>query len=358
MDEEGVAVEARAAEAPELWERARKQGMRSVWLTLIAIVLLGLALANTEVGASTFAQLASSTAGPGLLLAALLVTGATPIAALRWRALLPEPAHSGSVEYLTRVQCVGVLFNYALPGPVGEVVAAVLVKRRYGVTLAEAMVAGLVTRLLGLCVAAVLAGIAWSLTDLALPPDWQPPVAFAAVAMAVAGLGIGICAVMPDPMQRLAHALLGPFTRLPGILGKIVEKVIGFGDNVFAALSATVSRGFRPLAQATGWTVLGHLLVPLGIWIACQALAQDAPYLGTLFTNTFVTYASLALFLFPGSQLGWDLLFASVLSLATGVDPASAGVIAVVLRLQQTLVVLLGVAALPTLSAASPPEVP
>ena len=73
---------------------------------------------------------------------------------------------------------------------------------------------------------------------------------------------------------------------------------------------------------------------------------MKAAWAGVMFTNAFVIVGALALFLFPGSQLGWDAMYLTVFAGSTGVGLADAAAITVLTRAQQSLLVVLGIAAL------------
>ena len=49
------------------------------------------------------------------------------------------------------------------------------------------------------------------------------------------------------------------------------------------------------------------------------------------------------MFMLPGSGLGWDVLFATTLSSTGGIDMISAGVVTMVVRLQQLFMAIVGV---------------
>jgi hypothetical protein len=65
-----------------------------------------------------------------------------------------------------------------------------------------------------------------------------------------------------------------------------------------------------------------------------------------VFTYAAATAGAVLLFLFPGSSVGWDLSFGALLVVTTGLAAGDAAAVAVVARAQQSLVLLLGVAAM------------
>ena len=76
---------------------------------------------------------------------------------------------------------------------------------------------------------------------------------------------------------------------------------------------------------------------------ACSSIDVDVDFSAILFTYAASVAASVAMFMLPGSGLGWDVLFATTLSHTGGIDMMSAGVVALVVRLQQLFVAVVGV---------------
>ncbi len=315
-------------------------------LTLLLGLVAALGLWQAEPSRSALVELWSRSSPSGVLLGVLVITLATPIAAIRWRCLLPPgAAMQGSTWTLTLIQCVAVLFNYALPGPVGELVAAGLVSRRYPVSAAEALMARVVVRLLGLGVAALLAAGIFLLVPLPIPENARQVALAGVLALLLGAASIGLAVALPRPLQALVGRLAAPLERRPGWLGRLSRHARGVADELLDALAAIGGRGPRPLLVATLWTFVGHTVSPTGVFIAAWAMGMKAAWAGVVFTNAFVIVGGLALFLFPGSQLGWDAMYLTVFAGSTGVGLADAAAITVLTRAQQSLLVLLGIAA-------------
>ena len=334
-----------------------RRGLLVVGLTVLAVALGLLALGRTGAGAASFAAIAREARWELVALGVLGISLSQVVAAIRWRCLLPPPASTeGRLGLLTGIQCVGLLFNYALPGPVGELVAATMVSRRYRLPLSGALVAGLVMRLIGLGVAGLIAGIAYVGLDLELPPGWDQAIAAVVTAM-VGGSGVVILAALrPEGFRRLARRLLSPLEAAWNPLGGGVRRLHAAGEQVLDALVQTARRGPRPLLRAALWTAVGHTLSPCGLALAALGMGVKAGWIGVIFTNNFVIVGSLALFLFPGSQLGWDLLYGGTLALATGISLPDAAALVALGRLQQSAMVLIGVGALLLLARQLLPE--
>ena len=329
--------------------QARRAVRRALWmigLTLLVGLLAVLAIARQEPGREVLRDLLERSDPAGVLIGVLIITAATPIAAVRWRCLLPPAAQvRGATWSLTWIQCVAVLFNYALPGPVGELVAADLAGRRLPISASEALMARLVVRLLGLGVAAVLAAGLFLLAPLPVP-DNARDVGLAAVLGLLLGAGaIGLAAARPRAIQGLVARALGPLETRTGWLGRGATRTHRVADDLLDALAAIGRRGPRPLIQATLWTFVGHTVSPTGVAVAAWSMGIEVPWLGVVFTNAFVIVGALALFLFPGSQLGWDAMYCTILAGSTGASLADAATVTVLTRAQESLLVMLGVGA-------------
>ncbi len=315
--------------------------------TLLVGALAALALWRMDAGREAIRELWARSDPAGVLLGVGIITLATPIAALRWRCLLPPAvAVKGSTWNLTLIQCVAVLFNYALPGPVGELAAAGLVSRRYPVSVAEALMAQVVVRLLGLGVAAALAAAIFLVAPLPIPEGARQVIQAGVIGL-LGGAGcIGLAVALPRPIQALVGRLAAPLEGREDWVGRIAGRLRGVADQLLDALVAIGRRGPKPLLKATLWTFVGHTVSPTGVFIAASAMGMKAAWVGVVFTNAFVIVGGLALFLFPGSQLGWDAMYLTVFAGSTGVGLADATAITVLTRAQQSLLVILGIGAL------------
>jgi uncharacterized membrane protein YbhN (UPF0104 family) len=100
--------------------------------------------------------------------------------------------------------------------------------------------------------------------------------------------------------------------------------------------------GRGPLLEAAGWSILGHLTVTSGIAVAVFGLDATVNWLGLIFTYATTTAEAVVLFAFPGSQLGWDALFATLLTTAAGLPKADAVAVSVLVRVQQLFYMVVG----------------
>jgi hypothetical protein len=314
---------------------------RVALITLSLGAVLGMALwalSQSPVGAQAIEELLSQ-ARPELLIAAMLaMSGGFVAMALRWRSLLP-PHNRATVPGLTAMILAGLMVNYALPGPVGELAAAWFAARRYALPLPVTLAAGGGARLMGLQTAALLACLAWPL----LPPDLSlslpgadgpvalgPPLGLGTALLALGCAHLTAAIASPRPMEALLR-------RAPA-RGALQAPL----QSLAAAAAGLRSTGLRGILGAALWSVAAHSVVICGVLLAGQALGAELELAGALFTYCASTAGVILLFALPGSQLVWDGLFAALLVITTSASPAQAGAVALVVRVQQTLCMLLG----------------
>ena len=207
-------------------------------------------------------------------------------------------------------------------------------------------------RLLGLATAAVMSLLIWAVVD--LPPPQEEATMLLQVnrmiplaAMAIGGGGVTLfwLAARPRWWRRISARTLGRWSG-PGRLATLSRRIDGAVGALAEALARVATRGLLPYARAAGWSVMAHLSVIAGILIAGWGLGVEANLAGLTFTYTATTAAAVVLFAAPGSQVGWDLMFFSLLVAAAGMPAHAAGAIAIIVRLQQLSMMALGAVAL------------
>ncbi|MBN1337537.1 MAG: flippase-like domain-containing protein [Deltaproteobacteria bacterium] len=318
-----------------------RRGLLLVLLWGLAVLLGAAAVARLVGGRSAIPDLWARAQPGTLLLGVLLISVATVLVAVRWRWLLPEPARSrANLGLLTAIQCASTLFSYALPGPTGDLAAAVMVKRRYGIALSDALVAGLALRILGLGVAGAVAGVTWLALDVELPGLWRQAFAVAVVGMVGVAGGIALAALAPGPFRRTVAALARWIGR--GALARPAARLAGASNAVLDALEATAARGARPLVASSLWTVVGHCISPIGLAVAARGLGIQADWVGVCFANNFTIVAAVALYVLPGAPVGWDVLYGAVMTRSAGIGVVDAAALVAVGRLQLTVLVVAG----------------
>jgi hypothetical protein len=318
-----------------------RRGLRSVAALLALIGLGALALSRTELGAAHIQDLSNRMAPWSILISTLTVMAAYVFIGLRWRALMP-PGARVPAGGLSAIILAGLLLNYALPGPAGELGAAWFAHRRYRVPLADALASGLTARLLGLATAALMAAGVWLATDIPTDPSAARAVAIGTAALGLGGLALAALAVRPGLWQAAARAALGPLVGRGGRTGRFGARAISAVDQLATAIAGVVSRGVGPIAHASLWSCMAHLSVTVGIAVAIWGMDGHFNAAGLAFTYVATTAGAVVLFALPGSQLGWDAMFMTLLVVTASVAQADAIAVAVLVRLQQLGFMVLG----------------
>lgn len=265
------------------------------------------------------------------------MTAGIAFLALRWRAMMPERS-AVQVGPLASVYVVGMLLNYALPGPVGEFVAAAMAGRRFRIGAETAFAANVHARFVGLACAGALAGTMFLATDLPVPAGTGRWIGLATFAIGGGAVALGVLSAWPGAIEAISRVVFGRFAWTARLHGSVMR--------LAGALRAVGELGPGRYAVAAWWALCGHGSVVGGIWLVAGALGADPNPAGLVFTYAMSTAGAVVLFAFPGAQVGWDAMFASLLVATAGVAPADAVAIAVVIRAQQLLVVAAGAVAL------------
>lgn len=324
---------------------------RVVLLTVLALCALVLAVAasqHLQLDSSGFTEVLARARLAPLAGAMVVMTGGMWFMALRWRALMPE-VRGASAAALTAIECVGLLLNYALPGPVGELAIAWMVHRRYGITVPRAIAAGVCSRVIGLSMAGLLALVAWALGDLPVPEDYQGLIGATAILIALTSLLLGSFAAFPNILRWLVRRIPGRSgPRSGATLARLDAAVHAVAD----ALDSLRSLSARAWGEAIVWALCGHLSVAGGIALAASALGLSPPFGGVLFTYCAATAGVVVVFALPGGQVGWDAMFCSFFLATTGSKLVDALAVTLMVRAQQMLLLLGGAAAMPFFGAA------
>jgi hypothetical protein len=297
------------------------------------MALVVLALARSDLTGAAVADLRARARPEGLVLALVLMCGGMVFLALRWRALMPD-RRGVRVVPLAGLLVVGTLLNYALPGPVGEFAAAAIAGRRFGMPAEVAFAAGTSARFVGLAMAGLVAALLFVVSDLPVPEGTAGWIGAATAAVTSVAVGLAALAAWPDALRRVADLTLGRVGFLRGLHASVVR---------FVEALRAVGR-LPPLrwAEAAAWALCGHALVVGGIFVALRSLGSAPDVAGLAFTYTMSTAGSIVLFAFPGSQVGWDAMFASLLVTTAAVPAPDAVAVAIVVRVQQLVLVALG----------------
>ncbi|MEE2751435.1 MAG: lysylphosphatidylglycerol synthase transmembrane domain-containing protein [Myxococcota bacterium] len=285
--------------------------LTAILVALGSVVLLTVALIAmfpTDLPLGEVRRILSNTNPMGLVAGLVVMTFGMAFVAIRWRALMPAAKDVGTPS-LTGIVCAGLMLNYALPGPVGELGAAMLVRHRHGIPATTALAASVHARMIGLSLAGILAAITYLFAELPIPADHHDTVAIATICIATGATGLGLLSAFPGWIRKGSSLTLGAIaTRLPQKLGKVAQRTHETVMDLADALAQTGRLGIKRYLAAAFWALAAHASVTVGIWLSCQAMGFN-PYLpGVLFTYCAATAAVVALIAFPGSQVGWDAL--------------------------------------------------
>ena len=198
------------------------------WLIGIVVSLFFLWVAFRQV--SDVAQVATAMGSAnylwlipavGLYLVDLLVR------ALRWRILL-LPVRAIGTGSLFGVLSIGFLVNNVLPARLGEIVRAILVGRRHGVSRSAVLATVVVERIFDGVVMLLFLGVASATAGARVAPNWlELLVPLTAAAFGGAGLALGVLALAPTFALGVAARLLAPFpARLRESALEIADKFI------------------------------------------------------------------------------------------------------------------------------------
>ena len=337
--------------------RGLRRGLGILFAMARAMAIAALAFSRTEIGAAALQELWGRARWPPLVLAFLLMTMAFLFMALRWRALLPGPARP-PVTGLTAIVCAGLLLNYALPGPMGEIGAAWFASRRYGVPIPVAIASGVAARLVGLASAALTAALVWGIADLPIPAELRGLVRGAVLVLALGGALLGAVTARPEPWKRLAHRLLRPFVAAGGRVAALATRVDGLVAHIADSLAAVAHAPPGAWLRAGAWSLASHASVIAGMALLAYALGARPLLAGLVFTYASSTAGTVLLFLLPGSQIGWDAMMAGLLVATAGLDLTVATAVAVLVRGHHLVVMALGAVSLAWLLRGAGPSAP
>ncbi len=328
-----------SAPEPALQPSLARRGVRLALLGCASTVLVALAFAQTDVAAARRvaegANLSLLVAGCGLMTVGLVFLAA------RWLALMPTSLNVQLIP-LTAILVTGTLLNYALPGPVGEFVAAGMAARRWKLPPEQTFAAGVHARFVGLALAGVVALSLFLLADMPVPQGYQTGVGTATAMVAAGGVVLFVLSSRPALLRGAGRWIFA----LPLWPARLVQTLQPRCDALADALATVGNLGFSRYAVASAWALGGHACVVGGIGIVAMGLGATPNLAGLLFTYAMTTAGAVVLFAFPGSQVGWDALLSGLLAFAAGVPLATAVGVAVIARMQQLFVVVLGAVAM------------
>lgn len=303
---------------------------RGVWKGLLSMILIIglLSLVAHRIFEENWTLSIHSIHWPQLILGWMFMVGTMGILGLRWRILLPETTASRS--FFAAALSSGLLINYALPGPMGEVMGAWLLQKEDHTPLSTGLTSSMLARLIGLLTAAIGTVCLWPFVTVKIEQ--------AEIILQILILGIGMGGLL------LIALFNGAERFYTWSLQKEEDHPI---RQVGAAFLSITKLSWSRIAQAFVYSALGHTTAFIGVWLSLQALGEDPLAIDIAFAYLVGTCCGTVAFLFPGSQFTWDAIFIGLLTSAAGYDLAQATGGVAVLRIEQLAMMLFG--ALPLL---------
>lgn len=255
--------------------------------------------------------------GWGCMVATMWILG------LRWRVLLKNTTVSRL--FFGATLSAGLLINYALPGPMGEIMGGWLLKREDNTPIVEGLTASTLARLIGLFTAAIGSVGLWWFVEVDIPEVENM--------MRVLLLGIGCGAIVLIVLSIQAENIAKRFEHKEEhnplrLVGKALMQV--------QKLSA------MQLLWALLHSTIGHSIAFMGIWLSLLALGSSPSPIDIAFVYLVGTCCGTVAFLFPGSQFTWDAIFTGLLMSAAGYLSGDALLAVGVLRIEQIAMMLFG----------------
>ena len=325
--------------------RMLRMGIISGLFGLTVIVLVTVAVGRSAIDQAAIEEIVGRANWLLMFLSMVVMSLAFVFLGHRWRVLFPgeeKPPGSG----LAAILCAGLLLNSALPGPVGQLGAAWFAHKRYRVALGMSLAAGMGARIIGMVVAASAAAICFVVARPPVPEEYRAAIDMTAALVAILAVGLTVVICRPEWMvsiSRLVIARFRPLSRLHKTVEEAAEGLLGLR-----------SQGPAAYLKCILWSVLAHGTVYLGIAIAAWALGAGPSMSGLLFTYATTTAAVIVMFALPGSQVGWDAIFLTLLTTTAGLSLPDALAVAIVVRVQQLAIMCIGAAALTWLARTAP----
>jgi uncharacterized protein (TIRG00374 family) len=258
--------------------------VRTVLILLLTVGLLWFFLRNADM-AQVWAEMRR--ARPGLLLAAVLVTGLTyALRALRWQYVL---APLGKTHYANafRATVIGFAATFLLPARAGEVIRPLILARREGLpataTFATIVLERLMDMVTVLALFAVFVLTADPATMSAHPAHLARVQAGGLLAAAVAAAAMTTAFVAAGHPERLGRWALRIEHVLPARLARMVAK---FVESFTQGLG--VMRQPRRLLVSLALSVPLWLSIAAGIWLTSLAFHITFPYVGSFLVMTIL----------------------------------------------------------------------
>lgn len=290
-------------------------------------------------GREALAQNLSRVSVPWLLGSLAVMMVALMFSGPRLTTLLP-PAEGrwrrpGGLAVGSLLMGVSVL-NLSLPGPAGEVVAAMTLKRVYGVPVATALATGLHARFAGLAMGGLMLLVLLPFVE--VPPEIAQGLWLLGGLLGVAGAAAGAVSFRPGLLVTAAR--LGP-RALAAIAPQRLEAPLARVATMLEGMARDLAAGavLRPVAwlRAAAWSVAAHLVFAIAVAGCGKAVGVEVVPMAAVVGQCASVVASVALIMVPGGLGAWDVAFGGVLVLAGGLSTEDAALVLLAVRLCQVV---------------------
>lgn len=322
-------------------ENLVQRAIITVTLILASMVLLLWMAWEWDFQGQSLSGIWSRTDRPLFLASIGLISTALPFVSLRWAALFPPEEKSRlSILTMTNLLCIAFIGNLFLPGPVGEGVAAWVLHRKCNVSVGNSLAGLGLSRVLGLGSACTIAGLVYWIAPFTIEPKWGQILVTTSILLGCVALGLIGLVFFP----KLPHRLLLSIRQWSWLQWTPIQRLFGLADEILTSLIDTTGRGWKAYTECILWAMTGHAFVASGIYLAVISMGMTADWSAVLFVYSASIAGSVAMFLFPGSAVAWDILFATTLSMTASLPMTVSVAVAVVVRIQQMLVAAAGAA--------------
>ena len=271
--------------------------------------------------------------------ALLLLSMGLPTVAMRWKSLLaPEERERSNPFFMTALLMIGHLLNTAIPGPAGEAISGWMLHKKYDVDFGNSLSALLVSRILGLVSAFLIACTMFAFAPFIVDPEYVDKLVYVSILLGILGLSASSITLFPAYPKRL----LNQIRTFGGFQYTSIQRLFDFADRLLDSFIETAKRGLSAYLRAFSWCIAGHSMVALGIFYTVEALGYSVSWTAIFFTYSSSIIFSLVMFMFPGSTVGFDILFSGILHVTGNLPLEVAVLVASVVRFHQSLIAVIG----------------
>lgn len=246
---------------------------------------------------------------------------------------------------MTAVVAVAQLLGSALPGPLGELAAAGLLKKRGGVPIEEALASTVHARVLGLLSATLLALAVQLVAPPAFPDNWRLALLVGAAAAAVGALGLLGLVLAAGWLERWPEpSFMARLEARDRPLASLVVRGLRAGRKFVEACAGIGGGG--PHARAFGWAVLALACAAGATTSTLHGLGVPHDLAGVLFSQGAISVIAVVLVFLPGLAASWDAAYVALLVTTAGVPLVPAVAVTGLLRIHQSVLMAFGAPAL------------